>query len=239
MTTATVTVEYRPPDGEPREVPVTNEQLHGRACIHDATHPGPLHPHLRRLLTARLAGRRLHHAPPHRGGHRVTEDSLTIEVVGQLDPVTLPQEDALRRLWRQVVELDVSEAQHEAMRRQLCGEAPEALATLDVEGSTGWTLDLRHGAQAVLRLSRPDARSPQQRIRDRYVPVQLPATGRCPGLWAVRDTTTGDLAREEDENGRPTPLRFAIADGARAWVARQVTLASYRATRSQAAGGAL
>jgi hypothetical protein len=33
MTDMTVPVEYRPPDGEPREIRVTGEQLHGRACI--------------------------------------------------------------------------------------------------------------------------------------------------------------------------------------------------------------
>jgi hypothetical protein len=71
------------------------------------------------------------------------------------------------------------------------------------------------------------------------VPVQLPATGRCPGLWAVRDTETGDLVREVDEAGQVTTLRFGIVEGATAWVDRQVNLAGYAATRGLAAGGAL
>ncbi|MFJ9771260.1 hypothetical protein ACIRVF_08445 [Kitasatospora sp. NPDC101157] len=33
MTDMTVLVEYRPLDGEPREIRVTGEQLHARACI--------------------------------------------------------------------------------------------------------------------------------------------------------------------------------------------------------------
>lgn len=89
---------------------------------------------------------------------------LTIEVVDRINPVTLAQGEALRRLWRQVVELDLCSSQHEAMRRQLCGETPEVLATLAVEGTAGWTLDLRHGVQVVMRLSRPGARSVQQRV---------------------------------------------------------------------------
>ncbi|MFH8380623.1 hypothetical protein ACH4E7_06735 [Kitasatospora sp. NPDC018058] len=29
----TMLVEYRPPGGEPRQIRVTGEQLHGRACV--------------------------------------------------------------------------------------------------------------------------------------------------------------------------------------------------------------
>jgi hypothetical protein len=165
--------------------------------------------------------------------------NLTIEVAGRLGPITLPTDDALRRLWRQVVELDLCEQQHEAMRRQLCGETPEVMARLAAEGAADWTLDLRRDARVVMRVSLPGARSPQGRVRDRYVPVQLPATGRCPGLWAVRDTETGDLVREVDEAGQVTTLRFGIVEGATAWVDRQVNLAGYAATRGLAAGGAL
>ncbi|WP_406197369.1 hypothetical protein OH807_11885 [Kitasatospora sp. NBC_01560] len=163
---------------------------------------------------------------------------LTIEVVDRINPVTLAQGEALRRLWRQVVELDLCSSQHEAMRRQLCGETPEVLATLAVEGTAGWTLDLRHGVQVVMRLSRPGARSVQQRVGDRYVQVQLPSTRRCPGLWAIRDTESGELVRQENEAGTEELLRFAVEQSASAWVARQINLAGYRATRGLTAGGA-
>ncbi|MEU1418355.1 hypothetical protein [Kitasatospora sp. NPDC005751] len=160
---------------------------------------------------------------------------LTIEVPGRLPSQTLVQDEALRRLWRIVVELDLCETQHEAMRRQLCGDNPGVLPALAVEGSMDWTLDLRRGARLVMRVSRPGARSPQQRIGDRYVPVQLPGTSRCPGLWAVQDTQTGRLVREVEDDAE---LRFGIEDGARGWIARQSNLAGYQSTRSIAAGGA-
>ncbi|MFF1793329.1 hypothetical protein ACFVXQ_03650 [Kitasatospora sp. NPDC058263] len=160
---------------------------------------------------------------------------LVIEVPGRLPSQTLTQEEGLRRLWRIVVELDLCETQHEAMRRQLCGDNPEVLAALAVEGSMDWTLDLRRGARVVMRVSRPGARSPQQRIGDRYVPVQLPGTSRCPGLWAVRDTTTDRLVRDPEDD---VELQFGIEGGARGWIARQSNLAGYQSTRGAAAGGA-
>jgi len=56
--------------------------------------------------------------------------------------------------------------------------------------------------------------------RDRFKVEQQPARGRQPGLWAIRDTATGDLVQTPDEHGRLETEVYALRDSANDWIRR-------------------
>ncbi|MFB7617843.1 hypothetical protein [Kitasatospora sp. NPDC056181] len=170
----------------------------------------------------------------------IEDGDLTVAVDGHLEPTTEPIGKAITTLWQMLRGLAISDYERRAMHQLLgAGDTRPIERRLDGEGAVDWPLSLASGGTVTVRVWRGDGLTSSQRVAARYVPVQLPATDRCPGLWAIRDATTGDLVREDDERGRSTVVRFGTESSARDWVTRQITLAGYRATRGLAAGGRL
>lgn len=63
----------------------------------------------------------------------------------------------------------------------------------------------------------------------RYKPEQQPdgttPNGRMrPGLWAIRDTTTGALVQMPGEDGEPELVTFALPDLAAVWIRSETYL---------------
>lgn len=157
------------------------------------------------------------------------DDELTVAIDGHLERVTLSAGAAIVRLWQVVRELPIGDYQMGAMHRLLgSGSTVDMEKILAGEGQTDFALDLAGGRRVIVRIWRGDGLTASQRIAARYKPeqVQESARGGVPGLWAVRDTQSGDLVR--DDGG---VLHFPIQDSAQGWISRQANLASYRSTR--------
>ncbi|MBV6697418.1 hypothetical protein KV557_09810 [Kitasatospora aureofaciens] len=156
------------------------------------------------------------------------ESDLTVAVDGHLNAVTAPALQALEILWQTVRDLPIGEYQLGAMERLLgSGTTSDMERLLFGGGQVDFPLVLADGAGVIVRVWRGDGLTASQRIAARYVPEQVQAPGRgVPGLWAVRDTQSGEFVSEEGQ-----VVHFAIEDSARGWIGRQVNLAGYRSTR--------
>lgn len=64
---------------------------------------------------------------------------------------------------------------------------------------------------------------------DRYRVEQQPADGERPGLWAIRDTTTGELVRGSDGALELYSMKYA----AQAWILREHGLGQSVMTRGR------
>ncbi|MBV6699328.1 hypothetical protein [Kitasatospora aureofaciens] len=159
------------------------------------------------------------------------EDDLTVAVDGHLKSTTLPIQAALTTLWQTVRELPIGEYQLRAMHQLLgSGDTRPIERFLAGEGATDWPLDLTGGGRVTVRVSRGDGLTTSQRIAARYTPEQQQGHRRGSGPWAIRDSATKGLVRDDGEI-----LLFPIKDSAQAWIGRQVNLAGYRSSRHLAA----
>ncbi|MFF0409042.1 hypothetical protein ACFYUY_01230 [Kitasatospora sp. NPDC004745] len=212
--------------------PLTSAQLHGLACIRCGGQDGELAP-AGHAYTPSAPGRILYgwavvgHPDCLRGDDDVETNpgDLRVAVDGYLEPATAPFTAALTLVWQAVRDLPMVDYQGRYMHRLLgSGSTLAVEQLLDERGAVELPLDLGAAGTTTVRIQRGDGLTRAQRTLARYTVEQLPPSPRGVSHWAVRDTQTGELVRDDDGEVR----RFSTESGASEWRQRQGYLAGYR-----------
>ncbi|MFH9348311.1 hypothetical protein [Kitasatospora sp. NPDC017646] len=155
----------------------------------------------------------------------LSTDSLTVAVDGHLNRTTLPALEALDTLWQTVRQLPISAYELTAMERLLgSGGTADLSRMMDGSGVVDWPLGLTSGGQAIVRVWHGDGLTHAQRVGAQYTVEALPPGPRGGRSWAIRDTETDALVRDDEGTVRA----FSMESSAQGWVQRQAYIAGYR-----------
>ncbi|SDS56480.1 hypothetical protein SAMN05216371_0171 [Streptomyces sp. TLI_053] len=161
------------------------------------------------------------------------DEEWTVSVGGGLlPPTTLAPAAALTEIWRTVRDFDLGPQQHAALRRLFGAGGTEAVEDCLDGDVFDFPVVLPGDRLVAVRVRRGDGLTGRHRNAARYEPVQLPAEGRDPGLWAVKDSATDDLVRDDGH-----VLRWGIRSSAESWIRREVSRGDYRQWNGRANAG--